>query len=348
MRRRDKHLHTAGAWDLFQGASTVQIAGCTPEGRPVLRTLNTVVWREGLAFHAAHAGEKLELLGQPVVAQVQHEVALIPSHWMHPERACPATCWYRSAQLHGRLVAVEDLDDKAEVLQAIMARYQPEGGHRTITAHDPMYTAVVRGLLIGYVRAEDITGKLAVGQNYPASQRAAVLAGLWRRGAEGDVEAIDLCRDASPQDEPAPDYLAAPEGARLRLTQRPGDVDAFLALARESYWNLAFTPQTIAAAQEGSTAWVGATDCDGALIGSARAVSDGAKHAWIGDVYVSEPWRARGLGQALMRTILDHPRVRGVRHVSLRTRDAMRFYERFGFEEARRENERSERVLTRG
>lgn len=341
MRRKDKHLSDTDAWALFERAPALHVAGAAPDGRPVLRTVNAVVWRGGLAFHGAPAGEKLELLGQPVVAQVEEVVADIPSHWFHPERACPATTWYRSAQAHGRLLTIDDPDEKAEVLEAIMRRYQPEGGYRPIRASDPMYAAVVRNLLVARVEVDEVTAKAGVGQNLAPEARARVLGELWRRGAPGDVAAIDACREASPPDEPPPPFLEAPAGARLRLRLRERDVADIVALAHDTYWNRELSAETVAAAQRGSAAWVGAFDPADQLVGSARAVTDTAKHGYIGDVIVAPAWRGRGLGQALMRALLDHPAVRRVRHVDLHTRDAMGFYARLGFQATRMEGDRT-------
>ena len=76
---------------------------------------------------------------------------------------------------------------------------------------------------------------------------------------------------------------------------------------------------------------VGARDEAGAIIGSARAISDGVKRGWIYDVIVAPAWRGRGVGQALTRLVLDHPALRATATVMLGTRDAQALYARFGF-----------------
>jgi ribosomal protein S18 acetylase RimI-like enzyme len=109
------------------------------------------------------------------------------------------------------------------------------------------------------------------------------------------------------------------------------DADAVAALLDGTYWNAGYTRAQLAAAQRGSTAWVGARDVAGQIVGSARAISDGAKRAWIYDVIVAPAWRGRGVGQALTRLVLDHPAVRATATVMLGTRDAHGLYARFGF-----------------
>ena len=66
-------------------------------------------------------------------------------------------------------------------------------------------------------------------------------------------------------------------------------------------------------------------------VGFARVVTDFATVAYVGDVYVLEPWRGRGLSRWLMETITSHPELQGFRRWILLTRDAHGLYEKFGF-----------------
>jgi GNAT superfamily N-acetyltransferase len=66
-------------------------------------------------------------------------------------------------------------------------------------------------------------------------------------------------------------------------------------------------------------------------IGFARVVSDQATFAYIGDVYVIEEYRGRGLSKWLMETIVAFPDLQGLRRWVLATRDAHGLYEQYGF-----------------
>jgi len=68
-----------------------------------------------------------------------------------------------------------------------------------------------------------------------------------------------------------------------------------------------------------------------AQVGFARVVTDRASFAYLCDVFVLDSHRGRGLSKALMRAVLDHPDVQGVRRFCLLTRDAHGLYARFGF-----------------
>lgn len=66
-------------------------------------------------------------------------------------------------------------------------------------------------------------------------------------------------------------------------------------------------------------------------IGFARVISDFATIAYLGDVFVLEPYRGRGLSAWMMECITRHPRLQGLRRWILLTRDAHGLYAKFGF-----------------
>lgn len=66
-------------------------------------------------------------------------------------------------------------------------------------------------------------------------------------------------------------------------------------------------------------------------IGFARVISDFATYAYIGDVFIVESHRGRGLAKRLMRAIMRHPELQELRRWSLVTRDAHQLYRQFGF-----------------
>lgn len=318
---------------LFHRARAVHLALAGDGGRPILRTVDAVVLaRDGawsIAFHGAPAGEKMEGLGRDAVAQAEEVVASIPSYFVDPARACPATTYYVSAQAHGPLHEVTDPERKAEVLTALMQKYQPEGGHVPIAHDHPLYAKAIRGLLVAEVRATRIDCKAKLGQNRTPAERVRVLEGLWRRGAPGDVGAIATILARFPE-LPTPAFLRA-DGTDARLScHLEGDaLDEAAALLEGAYWLAGVSRERVRAALAASAACVGARDADGRLVSFARATSDG-RTAWIYDVVVRPDARRTGVGAATLRVLLDHPAVRGAR-VRLTTRDARGFYARFGF-----------------
>ncbi|HTW59385.1 MAG TPA: GNAT family N-acetyltransferase [Terriglobales bacterium] len=68
-----------------------------------------------------------------------------------------------------------------------------------------------------------------------------------------------------------------------------------------------------------------------AQVGFARVVSDFATVAYLGDVFVLESHRGRGLSKWMMECIMQHPALQGLRRWILLTRDAHGLYSQFGF-----------------
>lgn len=66
-------------------------------------------------------------------------------------------------------------------------------------------------------------------------------------------------------------------------------------------------------------------------VGFARVISDFATYAYLADVFILESHQGRGLGKLLMREIMNHPDLQGLRRFALATRDAHELYRQFGF-----------------
>src|SRR5687768_8766345 len=104
-------------------------------------------------------------------------------------------------------------------------------------------------------------------------------------------------------------------------------------LAEESYWARDRSFEQTVTAIENSICFGLYTE--DRQIGFARVVSDKATFAYIGDVYVIEEFRGRGLSKWLMEVIVGHPELQGLRRWVLATKDAHGLYEQFGFAELR-------------
>lgn len=66
-------------------------------------------------------------------------------------------------------------------------------------------------------------------------------------------------------------------------------------------------------------------------IGFARAVTDYATYALILDVFIHPDHRAQGLGQKLLKFIINHPKIAHTKR-TLSTLDAENFYQKLGFQ----------------
>lgn len=315
---------------LFREARFVRFAWADSDGRPYARSVNAVVVGDAICFHGGDRGEKLDLVGRRAIAVVEEVVAQVPSYWVHPRNACPASTYYESAFAEGVVRRIEDLGRKAKVLDAIMHRFQPEGGYEPILPTEPRYAGVLRELLVVELVPERLVAKRKLGQKRSAAEILRVLEGLWARGEAGDCRAIRRVAEANPS-RPRPGFLEGGAGTQLCVAPDRADAEAVAALLDGAYWTAGMRTDEHVRAHLGSPAWIVARDADGRVVASARAVSDGGRYAWVLDVIVAPAFRGRGVGRALVARLLDHPAVRGLRRVGLATKDAAPFYASLGF-----------------
>ena len=83
----------------------------------------------------------------------------------------------------------------------------------------------------------------------------------------------------------------------------------------------------------------------GRQVAFARVITDRAVFGYLADVFVVPEHRGNGVAKALMRAVLSHPDLAGLKLILLRTRDAHGLYAQFGFETVASPNELM--VLTR-
>lgn len=125
-----------------------------------------------------------------------------------------------------------------------------------------------------------------------------------------------------------------PDGYELDDDRDRVDVDAVHRfLSEDAYWVPGRSRHTVERLVRESTRVIAAYAPDGTLVGFARVGSDGSNYAWLGDVFVLEAHRGRGLGQALVREAVEDPAHRDCLWY-LNTRDEHGLYERFGFQPA--------------
>lgn len=67
-------------------------------------------------------------------------------------------------------------------------------------------------------------------------------------------------------------------------------------------------------------------------VGFARVITDYATFAYLADVFILEPYRGQGLGKWLVKTILKHPELQGLKKWLLVTKDAHELYRQYGFQ----------------
>jgi GNAT superfamily N-acetyltransferase len=119
------------------------------------------------------------------------------------------------------------------------------------------------------------------------------------------------------------EFLISTDRSRLNL-------DVIYGFLTNCYWAKGIPREVVTRSIEHSLCF-GVYDGSGAQVGFARVVSDFATVAYLGDVFVLESHRGRGLSKPLMECIMQHPAVQNLRRWVLLTRDAHGLYAQFGF-----------------
>ena len=120
-------------------------------------------------------------------------------------------------------------------------------------------------------------------------------------------------------------YSVSTDPARLDLRA----IHSFL--STQSYWAKGIPLETVRRALANSLCFGLYEDASGRQIGFARLITDRATFAYLADVYVELEHRGRGLSKQLVREIMAHPEVQGLRRWLLATADAHELYRQFGW-----------------
>ena len=120
------------------------------------------------------------------------------------------------------------------------------------------------------------------------------------------------------------DYTISTDPDRL-------DREVILDYLATSYWAHWVDREKVALSLEHCMPF-GLYDGTGAQVGFAKVVTDYARFAWLGDVFILEAHRGHGLGVWLNETIKGHAPLVGINRWVLATRDAHGLYEKLGYE----------------
>jgi GNAT superfamily N-acetyltransferase len=118
------------------------------------------------------------------------------------------------------------------------------------------------------------------------------------------------------------DFLVSTDPTRL-------DLDVIYDFLTNCYWAKGIPREVVVRSIEHALCF-GIYE-SGGQVGFARVISDFATIAYVGDVFVVESHRGRGLGKWLMECIVQHPGLQNLRRWILTTRDAHGLYSQFGF-----------------
>lgn len=168
------------------------LALCDKDG-PFAMPVN-FAWFEGaICFHGAKEGRKATAMqdGQKVAFSVVKPYSMVPSYFSNTRMACPATQFYVSVHIEGAVETIEDDGEKCKLLEALMQKFQPEGGYDPIDHTNSLYTKMLAQTALWRITPTNITMKAKVGQNMTEERKNSVIEHLSQRGSKLDIATIE-------------------------------------------------------------------------------------------------------------------------------------------------------------
>jgi nitroimidazol reductase NimA-like FMN-containing flavoprotein (pyridoxamine 5'-phosphate oxidase superfamily) len=148
---------------------TGRICSIDKEGYPQIIPMNFVYAKDVIYMHSHIKGEKLDNISRnhKVGFEVDQSLEFLPSYFTHPTDASQADTLYISVVIKGTGSIVIDRKEKTFALNALMEKYQPEGGYEKLLPE----MEVVNEVAIIKVVPTTMRGKYKVGQHLDKKSR---------------------------------------------------------------------------------------------------------------------------------------------------------------------------------
>jgi nitroimidazol reductase NimA-like FMN-containing flavoprotein (pyridoxamine 5'-phosphate oxidase superfamily) len=139
-------------------------------------------------MHSHPFGEKIENIKRysKVGFEVDSYVCFLPSYYFHPTDASQADTLYVSVVIKGNASIVQNKDEKANALNALMKKYQKEGGYESLSSN----MASVREVTVLKVVPDQIRGKYKIGQHWIPRYRLKMARNIIQREGVNDARRI--------------------------------------------------------------------------------------------------------------------------------------------------------------
>ena len=108
-------------------------------------------------------------------------------------------------------------------------------------------------------------------------------------------------------------------------------IDLIHSVLSQSYWSKNIPVEIINRSIENSLCY--GVYIGGTQIGFCRVITDKATFAYLADVFIVDSHKGKGYSKLLMKEVMSHPDLQGLRKFLLGTADAHGLYEKFGFRE---------------
>lgn len=175
----------------FLGSEHVgRIASIDKDGFPQVIPMNFAFVNGIIYMHSHVRGEKLENIksNQKVGFEVDREIEFLPSYFTSPTDASQADTLYISVVIKGDGIIVNEKEEKTLALNALMEKYQPEGGYERLTPD----MHVVDEVAIIKVIPRTMKGKYKIGQHMDKTTRTDIARKILKKNSKTAKETLQI------------------------------------------------------------------------------------------------------------------------------------------------------------
>ncbi|TLX66752.1 MAG: pyridoxamine 5'-phosphate oxidase family protein [Thaumarchaeota archaeon] len=178
-----------------------RVASIDEQGYPQIIPMNFVYVRNdsidtqssnedtgAIYMHSFPIGQKIENIKRnPRVGfEVDSYICFLPSYYFHPTDASQADTLYISVIIKGNASIVQNRDEKTNALNALMRKYQKEGGYESLSPD----MGSVREVVVLKIVPDQIRGKYKIGQHWISKYRLKMAENIIQREGESNARKI--------------------------------------------------------------------------------------------------------------------------------------------------------------
>lgn len=151
---------------------------------------HSLINQDAIYMHSHPFGEKIDNIkrNSKTGFEVDKHIAFLPSYYFHPSDASQADTLYISIVIKGKSSIVENNEEKAFALNALMEKYQKEGKYKKL---DPKMRSVQAVTVIKIIPLE-IHGKYKIGQQWVPSYRLKIAKNILAREKHHGKDILNL------------------------------------------------------------------------------------------------------------------------------------------------------------
>ena len=167
-----------------------RISSIDKNGFPQIIPMNFVFLNDAIYLHSHVRGEKLENISRnnKVGFEVDKELEFLPSYFEDPNDASLADTLYISVVIKGIGSFVTDRKEKTLALNALIAKYQPEGQYEPIKSD----MEVLDEVTVIKVTPQTIHGKYKIGQNMNPKDRMDLAQKILKRNSSSSKQTLKI------------------------------------------------------------------------------------------------------------------------------------------------------------